>query len=152
MDVIPQNIKQFGNESCWFTSPSEHSSRLTQTMMLSLTKLPDGERCPFHLRKSTSTKYFNQFLKVQNPQTRTSFVRKNLPLFWEGNPGRRARGGNSLLDPGTKWRALKYLQVWSSTAEENLCLLPVPECRHRVKLFAAAGECSISWVPAGNSA
>lgn len=146
MDVIPQNIKQFGNKICLFTSPSECSSRLTQTMMLSLTKLHDGRRCPFHLRKPTSTKHLNQFLKVQKPQSKTSFIRNNLSLFWEHNPGRRARGGNSLLDPATKWRALKYLQVWSPTAEGNHFLLPIPECMHRVKLFVAAGECSTPWV------
>lgn len=74
MEAIPQNIKQFGNKSYWFTSPSEQPGRLTQTMMLHLIRLRNRERCPFHLRKPTSTKYFTQMLKEPKPQSRTPYV------------------------------------------------------------------------------
>ena len=76
MEAIPQNTKQFGNKSCCFTSPSQHPGRLAQTMTPDLTRLPDRERCPFHLRKPTSTKYFNQFLKEPKPQSRTPYISK----------------------------------------------------------------------------
>lgn len=76
MEAIPQNIKQFGKKSCCFTSQSEHSGRLTQTMTLDLTSLPNRERHPFHRRKPTSAKYLNEILKEPKPQSRTPYVRK----------------------------------------------------------------------------
>lgn len=123
------NIKQFGNKSCWFRSPSEHSGRFTQTM-LNLTKLPDGERSPFHLRKPTSRKYFNPFLKEQKITKQDFLCQKGqrVLLFWAGNPERRDRGGNSLWVPATKRRDQKCLLGHPQQKETIICCLYVSVC------------------------
>lgn len=64
--------------------------------MLSLTKLPDGERCPFHLRKYTSTKYFNQLFKQQKT-TKQDFLCQKEPALVLGRQPRKEGQGNEFI-------------------------------------------------------
>lgn len=82
----------------------------------------------------------------ENPQSRIPLLfsvskMQSVPLYWAVNQLRRARGGNLLQDPGTKWRALKYTQIWPVQMEGNHQVLPLSaQGVHRAKLFVVAGE------------